>query len=61
MNDVINAKQLKGKYLEIGIRRDFTFEGIIPKDKTAVEPRMLLIRLVKALHFLFSRFLQINT
>lgn len=47
INDIINAKQFTGKYLEIGVERGFTFESIVLKDKTAVDPRMLFSKSIK--------------
>jgi len=48
INEIIVAKQFTGKYLEIGVERGFTFESVILKDKTAVDPRMLFSKLIKS-------------
>ena len=47
INDIIHAKQFTGKYLEIGVERGFTFESVVLKDKTAVDPRMLFNKWIK--------------
>lgn len=41
LNDLIRIKNFSGRYLEIGVERGFTFEGVNLKNKTAVDPAML--------------------
>ena len=48
INGIVNAKEFTGKYLEIGVERGFTFEGVTLKDKTAVDPKMLFSKWVKS-------------
>ncbi len=47
LNEIISVKNYSGKYLEIGVERGLTFEGVNIKEKFAVDPHILFNRWVK--------------